>query len=44
MALTKAKRSLVEKKERWCVEGEIEKTDIVGLVTYTWEQSFSRQQ
>jgi hypothetical protein len=32
MALTKAKRSLVEKKERWCVEGEIEKQTLWALL------------
>jgi hypothetical protein len=42
MALTKAKRNLFEKKESLGLEGTIEKTDIVGLVTYAWEQSYSR--
>jgi hypothetical protein len=44
MALTKAKRNLVEKKESWGLEGTIEKTDIMGLVTYAWEHSFSRKE
>ncbi len=43
MALTKGKRNLVKKKESWGLEGTIEKTDIVGLVTYAWEHSFARQ-
>jgi hypothetical protein len=43
MALTKGKRNLVEKKESWGLKGTIEKTDIVGLVTYAWEHSFARQ-
>lgn len=43
MALTRAKRNLVEKKESWGLEGTIEKTDIVSIVTYAWERSFARQ-
>ena len=42
MALTKAKRNLVEKKESWGLEGTVDKTDIVGVVTYAWENSFHR--
>jgi hypothetical protein len=35
-------RELVEKKEKWGIAGTIDKTDIVGLVTYGWERSFVR--
>ncbi len=42
MALTKAKRNLVEKKECWGLEGTVDKTDIVGMVNYAWEISFQR--
>jgi hypothetical protein len=42
MALTKAKWELVEKKEKWGIAGTIDKTDIVGLVTYGGERSFTR--
>ena len=42
MALTKAKRNLVEKKESWGLKGTVDKTDIVGVVTYAWENSFHR--
>ena len=42
MALTKAKRNLDEKKESWGLEGTVDKTDIVGVVTYAWENSFHR--
>jgi hypothetical protein len=42
MALSKAKRLLVEKKENAALIGTIEKTDIVGLVTYAWKHSFDR--
>jgi len=42
MALAKSKRELVDKKENAGVIGTIEKTDIVGLVTCAWNQSFAR--
>ncbi len=42
MALSKAKRWLVEKKENGGIIGTIEKSDIVGLVTYAWKNSFDR--
>jgi hypothetical protein len=41
MALAKAKREIVDKKENSGLVGTIEKTDIVGLVGCAWNQSFA---
>jgi hypothetical protein len=42
MAIAKAKRELVNKKENAGLLGTIEKTDIVRLVSHAWNASFSR--
>jgi hypothetical protein len=44
MSLTEEKRKLVENKETNGIQGTIEKTDIVGLVTHAWTKSFNRVQ
>ena len=42
MAIAKAKRELVDKKENAGLLGTIEKTDIVSLVSQAWNASFTR--
>ncbi len=42
MAIAKAKRELVDKKENAGLVGTIKKTDIVRLVSFAWDQLFTR--
>ena len=41
MALTKAKRELLDKKEAACLPFQIEKTDIISIVNTAWDKSFA---